>query len=241
VVAFGVLVSCITTSAIDITIKSSFFPPCTKGYNDLVEKKNIEKEKRKKVASKPQAPPPDGSAEVQVIKAIDHEALHLNELRHIYSDSQWTKTKLRKQIQQAWNSSANLPQHLTKTQLVEILVCYMRNMPVPVFKKENKWKKQPSEPQDKSKKKSAPSQPVTKRKVAHTLSQPQNIDTARDAQVKDDNHSDDNDAGKKGKKRKEEQAGEEKEEPSGSCLYSLPCIRSKLPLMQYSERRPSER
>jgi len=86
------------------------------------------------------------------------------------SQSAWTMKKLRGQILQAHDVAAKLPQYLTRIQLIEILVCHMRELPVPIYKRERKKQGEDQEVEenemDKKKKKTEnmSKQPVLKPK-----------------------------------------------------------------------------
>ncbi len=69
------------------------------------------------------------------------DTMTVEELRVFYSQPNWSKGSLRDQILKIHQPNMKLPQHRTKNELVEILVCFMRNLPQPEHKREKRKKK----------------------------------------------------------------------------------------------------
>ncbi len=99
--------------------------------------------------------------------------MDVDELRTFYSSSRWTRESLREQILKIHHPNKTIAKDVNKSELVEILVCFMRDLPQPEQKRKKKKRASPppqptSHPQPtsptlrkKKKKASPPPQPTS--------------------------------------------------------------------------------
>jgi hypothetical protein len=84
---------------------------------------------------------PEEDTQTDTSAETNTDTMTVEELRVFYSRPNWSKGSLRDQILKIHQPNMKLPQHRTKNELVEILVCFMRNLPQPEHKREKRKRK----------------------------------------------------------------------------------------------------